>query len=159
MTPTGEKMFALRHAPPGARIKLGVGVVVKDSAGCVLLEKRSDCGMWGLPGGRVEPGETIEQAALREVLEETGLIIRITRLIGIYSDPSERVVIYLDNGDVAQLVDVIIEADVLSGTLVPSHESESLCFFKRDNLPWADLVPPAKRPLEDYLQNRVGTIG
>lgn len=158
MTPSGEKMFALRHAPPGARIKLGVGVAVRDGEGRLLLEKRSDCGMWGFPGGRVEPGETVEQAACREVLEETGLTIRIERLIGVYSDPAERMVVYPDNGDVRQLVDIFFEASIVSGELRLSHESEALRFFQPCDLPGLDLVRPAIRPLEHYLQGATGII-
>ncbi len=53
-------------------IKLGVAVLVEDEAGAVLLELRRDCGLWGLVGGRVEPGESVSVAAIRETQEETG---------------------------------------------------------------------------------------
>ena len=62
--------------------------VVFNNRGEVLLQKRADNGCWGLPGGRVDIGESVEQGAVREVLEETGINVTVKRLIGIYSDPS-----------------------------------------------------------------------
>jgi len=62
-----------------------VGAVIKDAAGRLLLIKRGHepgAGLWSLPGGRIEPGETDQQAVAREVLEETGLTVQIGRLLG-----------------------------------------------------------------------------
>ena len=64
------------------------GVVVKE--GKILLISRATepfMGMWMLPGGMIEPGETLKQACAREVREETGLIVEPTRVIGVYDDP------------------------------------------------------------------------
>ena len=66
--------------PDIIRVKVGVGVIVVDDSGEILLEKRRDNGMWGLPGGGIEPGESVYETALREVKEETGLDIEITGL-------------------------------------------------------------------------------
>ena len=52
----------------GMRVRVGVGVVVRGTGETILLEKRRDCGWWGLPGGKIEPGESIIDAAVREVL-------------------------------------------------------------------------------------------
>ncbi|HSP39485.1 MAG TPA: NUDIX domain-containing protein [Frankiaceae bacterium] len=62
-----------------------VGAVVTDSRGRILLVQRANepgRGLWSLPGGRVEPGETDEQAVVREVAEETGLTVEVGRLVG-----------------------------------------------------------------------------
>ena len=61
-------------------------VVIKD--GQVLLTKRSDIPVWCLPGGGVEAGESVAQTAVREVLEETGVAVQLTRLVGVYSRPT-----------------------------------------------------------------------
>jgi 8-oxo-dGTP pyrophosphatase MutT (NUDIX family) len=71
----------------GMRIRVGVGVVIRGPGETILLEKRRDCGWWGLPGGKVEPGESLIDASAREVLEETGLAVEVTHLIDVYSAP------------------------------------------------------------------------
>ena len=62
MNPIAEKMYAKRQADGNTRVRVGVGVIVRDSQGCILLEKRSDCSTWGLPGGKIEPGESAMDA-------------------------------------------------------------------------------------------------
>ena len=157
MNTRANRMFARRAATADTQIRLGVGVIVRNATGQILLEKRSDNGLWGPPGGRIEPGESVAEAAVREVREETGFTVEVTRLVGVYSEPADRIVTYLDNGDVRHLVDVMVEATILSGTLTCSLESEDLAFYAPETLP-TDLVPPARRPLEDYLGNRLGIL-
>lgn len=157
MNPIAEKMYAKKAADANTRARVGVGVVVLDSRQWILLEKRSDCEMWGLPGGRIEPGESVEKAAVREVYEETGLTVEITRLLGVYSEPESRIVTFLDNGDVVHLIDVLLEAKIISGELSISSESQDLQFFAPTALP-SDIVPPALAPLEDFIQGKIGII-
>lgn len=130
-------------------------MAVRDSEGRVLLEKRSDSGMWGFPGGRIEPGESVTDAALREVREETGFTVRITSLLGVYSDASERIVTFPDN--IVHLVDVFLEAEIISGQLTRSDESEELRFFDPTQPPH-NLVPPARKPLKDLAQGSRGVL-
>jgi ADP-ribose pyrophosphatase YjhB (NUDIX family) len=152
-----ERMFALKSATAETQVRLGVGVFVLDDSGKFLLERRSDCGMWGLPGGRVEPGESVRTAAIREVQEETGYIVEISRFIGVYSDPSDRIITYPDNGDIRHLVDIIIESKVISGTLTCSSESFELRFFNCSNLP-DNIVPPARLPIYDYINGNISVV-
>lgn len=152
-----------RVLPPGheaarrAKIVLGVGVFVRDTQGRILLEKRRDDGTWGLPGGRVEPGESISEAAVREVREETGLMIRVRRLLGVYSEPAERVIAYRDTGNVYHKADVVMEADIVGGELVVSEEGEALAFYKPAQVP-AALCPPARQAIVDYQHGRTGVL-
>jgi len=139
-------------------VKVGVGVIVVDDSGRVLLEKRSDNGMWGLPGGGIEPGESVCEAALREVREETGLAIDITRLVGVYSEPSAgRIVTYPDNGDIRHLVDIVLTAEIIAGEMAISSESLDLRFFNPDSFP-LDLVSPAIQPLEDFVAGKKNVL-
>ncbi len=151
----GLAMYARRTADANTRVRVGTGIIARDQRGLILLEKRRDNGLWGLPGGRIEPGESIIEAALREVREETGLTVEITRLLGVYSEPVGRIVTFPDN--VVHLVDILLEAKVISGELQCSDESEELRFFDPAALP-SDLVPPARAPLQDFLQGIVGSI-
>lgn len=70
--------------------KLMVDIIIPDERGrVVLIERASDPfrGQWALPGGFVEVGETVEEAAAREAAEETGMAVEVARLVGVYSDP------------------------------------------------------------------------
>ncbi len=70
--------------------------VVFDEGGRVLLHQRSDSHQWAIPGGAIEIGETAQHAVVREVREETGYLVEVVRLIGVYSDPDQTTVTYPD---------------------------------------------------------------
>jgi 8-oxo-dGTP pyrophosphatase MutT (NUDIX family) len=159
MTIVAQEMFAPRPISAITRQRFGVGVIVEDAQGRILLEQRRDCGLWGLCGGALDLGESFEAAAVREVKEETGLNVEVIRLQGVYSGPQYRVVYFADNGDVTQKLDVVVVARIKDGTLAKSHESETLEFFTRETLPaWELMVPPVWEPLKDYLANKTGVI-
>ena len=98
----------------------------------ILLQLRSDKKLWGLPGGAIEKGESVERAAIREVLEETGVQVKITALLGIYSN-------YFDtypNGDKAQTITTMFIFETIEGSIsIHNAETLDLRFFSRDNLP------------------------
>lgn len=149
--------YGLRSAADITQVRAGVGVFVGYQPHRILLEKRSDCGLWGLPGGRIEAGESIKDSAIREVQEETGLEIEVVKLLGVYSSPAERIVTYPDN--VVQLIDIILFGIILSGTLSCSTESEALKFFELNTLPpESEIVLPARAPIRDYFQGLTGAI-
>ena len=138
------------------RIRTGVGVIIRDRLGRVLLEKRSDRGVWGIIGGGIDPGESVVQAAIREAKEETGLRVKIGRFVGIYSQRRNRVLAY-PSGDLTHHVDVVFEGKRVSGKLRKSHESVNLRFFSPDLLP-RHIFCLSRDPLHDALKRKYGQI-
>lgn len=132
---TPHAMFPDSHPMEGASVKLGACIVIFDENQRVVLERRSDCGWWCLPGGRVDPGETVLATALREAEEETGLRVEMTKFLGLFSDPRRRTVRYLDNGDIRQLIDAAIVSRPLDGRLKKSPESLDVRWFTPSEIP------------------------
>ena len=131
-------------------IRLGVAVGLVNKNNQILLEQRSDCGWWGMTGGKLEIGETIEECAAREVKEESNLEINQNHLelIGIYSNKKEgRILQYPDIR--VHLIDVVFTLKVENlEDIKKSHESLKLEFFDFDKLPTL-IIPPAIKPLAD----------
>ena len=90
--------------------------------GAVLLTERSDNGNWSMPGGAQDPGESLTATAVRETVEETGVTIRPTGLVGIFTDP-KHVVHYTSDGEVRQEFTVVYRADYISGEPTTSSET------------------------------------
>jgi ADP-ribose pyrophosphatase YjhB (NUDIX family) len=128
----------------------GVAAVVLNADGHVLLGRRADNGLWGLPSGHVEPGETVAEAIRREVREETSIEVRVDALIGVYSDPASQVFVY-PSGRVTHFITTCFRCSVAGGTLHPDGvETLAVRFFPPDDLP-ADLLPMHPRWLADAL--------
>ena len=128
---------------------LGATVAIMEG-GCILLIKREDFEVWGLPGGGVEAGESVAQAALREAREETGLHVSLTRLVGIYSRPD-----WLEGGEHT----VLVAARPIAGVLLQPTDGEALdaCYFARHDLP-AALVPWHRQRIMDALDGIGGAV-
>ena len=130
----------------------------------ILLMRRSDNGHWGLPGGFVELGESVADAARREVIEETGWSVELGRLIGVYSDPATQVVDYSTEATEAteattgrgrvQIVNLCFQAKAVEqGEPTTPDETLEMGFFAADALP-APFVPIHRVRIEDGLANR-----
>jgi ADP-ribose pyrophosphatase YjhB (NUDIX family) len=81
-------------APAANSLVPSVNVVVTNAAGDVLLIRRSDNQNWAAPGGAIDLGESMVQAAVRETKEETGIDCEITGLVGIYTDPKHAILLH-----------------------------------------------------------------
>ena len=135
-------------------VRLGVGVALIDEYSRLLLELRSDVRMWGITGGRLDPGETPEVCAVREIKEETGLLLdpRELKLFSIYAEPDDgRILQYPDNR--VHLVDIVYLARIAScSRFILSPESLELAFFSASNIP-DSIVPPAVKPISDLINS------
>jgi ADP-ribose pyrophosphatase YjhB (NUDIX family) len=134
-------------------IRPGVAAVIFDGER-VLLQRRDDNGKWGLPGGGVEPGESVRAAVVREVHEETGLDVEPVRLIGVYSDPANHQVITYPDGNVIHYVSTVFECAIRGGALTCGCESLELAFFAPDRLP-PDTLPISRIRIADALARQV----
>jgi ADP-ribose pyrophosphatase YjhB (NUDIX family) len=121
-----------------------------DERRALLLMQRSDNAHWGLPGGYVEPGESVHAATMREVYEETGVRVEVGRLVGVYSDPATMVIEYPE-GRRVHAVNLCFEAHPL-GAGAPTTPDEVLAtgYFDVAALP-EPLVPIHRVRIEDAV--------
>ena len=125
------------HASEPQSLRLSVSAVVRRERGGseLLLMRRRDNGHWGLPGGYVEPGESVAAAAAREVREETGVEIELRGLVGVYSDPTRMVIAYPDGARV-HAVNLCFDAIALrAGEPTTPWETLATGYFSLDALP------------------------
>jgi len=118
-------------APPANSIVPSANVVVVNGAGEILLIHRTDNDNWALPGGALDLGESLTDCAVRETLEETGIQVEITGLVGIYTDP-RHVILYTSNGEVRQGCSIVYTARPVGGTPTPSSESREVLWMAPD---------------------------
>lgn len=139
-------------APEPNSLVPAVSAVVTDSEGKILLHKRSDNFLWSLPGGAMELGESVEQAVIREVKEETGFDVEVLRCTGIYSDPGH--VIAFSDGEVRQQFSICFACRIVGGELSVSSESVEVRFFTKEELDRLDLHPAQRIRLEDFFAHQ-----
>lgn len=133
-------------------LQVGASVIVENENGEVLLQKRADNHCWGYAGGSVELDEVVEDAARRELFEETGLIARKLTLFGVFSGKETHYV--YPNGDEVSNVDIVYLCKEYSGQLkMQESEVEALCFFAADHLP-ENLSPPIRIPLLRWAETK-----
>ncbi|WP_128102128.1 NUDIX domain-containing protein [Paenibacillus sp. DCT19] len=142
------------------------GAIIKDSYGRVLLQRRSDYGDWGLPGGGMETGETIEETMIREVKEETGLTVKQYHLHAIYT--GERMKYTYPDGNKVVFVMFLfnVEAD-LEGSLAedginltyrdPQNESLQLMFKSIEDIDLND-INIVQRPIFNDLKEGITVL-
>ena len=104
-------------------------LIIKDEK--ILFQRRTDNGQWGLIGGLLEMNETYEQAALREIREETGLEVKLDSFLGIFHNHN----MVWGNGDAAHVLCAMYTASIVSGEPRVDKESYELRFFGKDEIP------------------------
>lgn len=131
-------------------IKPGVAAIVRDKDGRLLLHQRVVGEGWAPPSGSVEPGERLSTAVLREIREETTLVVNVSRLVAIYSDPSYQVVQYPDGRQI-HFVTCLFDCEVVEGELEGSSEGRAWEWFEPSALP-EGLLPYARVWLADATE-------
>lgn len=117
----------------------------------ILLTRRADNGRWCLPGGHLEPGENVAEACIREMREETGLDVRVTRFIGVYSSPD----FVLDYGERGrfQVVALNFEVEVVGGELGLSDETTAVNYFTQQEIAELDLLEHHRPRIADAFEH------
>ncbi len=123
--------------------KVAVGTVIRSESGRLVLVRRAiepGYGKWVFPGGYVDRGESLLDAAIREAREESGLEVALDGLVNVYSYPG------------AALVVIVYAARAIGGCLAIDDESLESAEFSASDIPWADLAFRSTRDgLRDYL--------
>ncbi len=139
------------RAPAPNSLVVAVAAFVRGDNGRVLMIKRTDNDLWAIPGGAQDVGESTVDAARREVEEETGILIEVTGLVGIYSDP--RHLIAYDDGEVRQEFSICFRCRPIGGQLATSSESEHVRWVGPDELAELIIHPSMRRRIAHGLSN------
>ncbi|WP_329564772.1 NUDIX domain-containing protein [Kitasatospora sp. NBC_01266] len=139
-------------APKPNRLVVAASAVVTDDAGRILLQRRTDNGLYALPGGTMDLGESLPGTAVREVQEETGLDVEITGLVGTYTDP--RHIIAYSDGEVRQQFNVCFTARITGGELRISNESTDLQFVAPAEIENLPMHHTQRLRLQHFLEHR-----
>ena len=126
--------------------RVGVFALIFDDAGKVLVSRRVDSGWFNLPGGGVEPDESVTEGLVREVREETGLEVEVGPLVGVYSKPQKH-----------ELV-LTFRAVIIGGEIMPSDEADYHTWVTPEDLDGVKLLPKHRERIDDALRNVSGAI-
>jgi len=147
-----------------SRIVVTGGAIIRDHMGRILLQKRSDYGDWGLPGGGMEPGEKIEETMIREVKEETGLDVSSYELASIYTGEKMKYT-YPDGNEVVFVMFLFNVTAELGGKLDDDqttllfkdeqNESLELVFKSLDEIDISTINKVQKPVLVDLMQGEL----
>ncbi|MET8539948.1 NUDIX domain-containing protein [Kitasatospora sp. NPDC004799] len=143
-------------APAANSLVPAASVVVVDDAGRVLLQRRTDNGMWALPGGKMEIGESLAGCGIRETREETGIDVEITGIVGTYTDPGH--VFAYDDGEVRQEFSICLLGRPLGGQLRASDESYEVAWFAPAETEGLPMVASIRKRLADWRSGAIPAV-
>jgi 8-oxo-dGTP pyrophosphatase MutT (NUDIX family) len=134
------------------KLRVGASAVIFNEEGKFLLTKRADNGLWCLPGGAVEAGESVAEACIREVFEETGLHVSVKRLVGVYSHP-DQLVVYKD-GNKAFIIAIHFEAEIIGGEPGLSNETTDFGYYTAQEMEGMQMLGRHKERVLDAIRNQ-----
>lgn len=133
-----------------AQIRVGCAAVIFSlDRSQILLTRRRDNGLWCLPGGKLDPGETVSECIVREVLEETGLEAQVVALIGVYSTPD--IVVEYGDGNRIQFVALTFELKIVAGQPTLSDEVGEIGYFSPQQINGLELHHNHQQRIIDAL--------
>ena len=138
------------NAPKANSLVPSVNVVVENDKGEILMIRRTDNDNWALPGGAIDLGESVTQAAIRETKEETGIDVKVTGLVGIYSDP-RHVIQYTSDNEVRQEFSILLSATMIGGFVSLSSESKEVCWLEKGVARERRMHRSMQKRVEDYV--------
>ncbi len=134
-------------------MQVGASVILENDRGQILLQLRTDNHCWGYPGGSVELDERVEDAAKRELFEETGLVAEELELFGIFSGKDTHYV--YPNGDEVSTVDIVFLCKRYHGDFrCQEEEVDALRFFDADSLP-GHVSPPIRVAIDAWCAKKL----
>ena len=143
----GERVGKEGVLRPGAS-----GLIFDKAREQVLLTRREDNGRWCLPGGGMDAGESAAEACVRELLEETGLEVRVTKLIGIYTTPD--ILMEYPDGNRIQPVAFSFEAEITGGELGLSDETTEVGWYTMQEMESMDILAHHIVRIRDGMENQ-----
>jgi ADP-ribose pyrophosphatase YjhB (NUDIX family) len=141
------------NAPEPNSVVPSANVIVVNDDGAILLIRRTDNDNLALPGGGMDLGESITDAAVREVKEETGLDVEITGLVGIYTNP-RHLIEYTSDGEVRQEFSIVFTAKPVGGTATTTPEASEVVWRDPADLADAQMHPSMRQRIEHFHESR-----
>jgi 8-oxo-dGTP pyrophosphatase MutT (NUDIX family) len=145
------------EAPRANSLVPSVNVVVVNDAGEILMIRRSDNDNWAVPGGAIDLGESLRQAAVRETKEETGVDCEITGMVGIYTDP-KHILLYTSNGEARQEFSIVLTAQPVGGSPTPSDESTEVRWVPASEAQKYRMDRSMRLRIGDYLDRKATPV-
>jgi ADP-ribose pyrophosphatase YjhB (NUDIX family) len=140
------------NAPKANSLVPSVTAIVLNGHSDILLVHKTDNDLWALPGGGMDIGESIEQATVREVKEETGLDVEPTGIVGIYTNPNH--VMAYDDGEVRQQFSVCFTTKLLGGKISTSSETKEVLFVPTSEIASLNIHPSMRMRINHFLEHR-----
>ncbi|GAA4981618.1 NUDIX domain-containing protein [Kitasatospora paranensis] len=144
------------NAPKANSLVPAASVVVVDHEGRVLLQRRTDNGMWALPGGKMDLGESLAGCGIRETREETGIDIEIMGIVGTYTDPGH--VFAYDDGEIRQEFSICLLGRPIGGQLSTSNESTDVAWFTPKQVEALPMVPSIRKRVNDWRSGDIPVV-